>query len=214
VIAIPVFVNGKLLNSFDIRGTGMNPPRTRTNSGAVAPPVLVAVLLLALVAQGCILIRTTEHRIQVRDDGSGEAVLRLIDLRSDEPRDSSVSRDFSIMISSFEKGGIEDFEKSGRKVTGKRFFVQGDTLIAEIAYTFPSLDAIEGLRVTSDEVFVVVNPGRVIARTNGSIESWENSHQRIVWDRDAKRIFFRISEQTIPPSKSLAHLYIEWMREH
>jgi hypothetical protein len=167
-----------------------------------------------LLAQGCIVVRTTEHRIQVREDGSGEAVLRLIDLRSDETADSSVAHDFAIMMSSFETSGIQDFEKMGRKVTGKRFYVQGDTLIAEITYTFPSLDAIEGLRITRDELFVVVNQGRVVARTNGSIEQWEKTQERIVWDRDAKRLLFRISEQTIPPSRSLAQYYLNWMKDH
>ena len=50
--------------------------------------VLLAVLVLL---PGCILIRSTEHRISVNDDGTGEAVLRLIDLRSDEMADSLVA---------------------------------------------------------------------------------------------------------------------------
>ena len=45
-------------------------------------------LLAAGMLSGCILVRTTEHRISLRPDGGGEAVLRLIDIRSDETVDS------------------------------------------------------------------------------------------------------------------------------
>jgi hypothetical protein len=213
-ISITAFVNGKPLNNSDWKPNGLR-STLRRYTGSVLPRHLwTALVFLLLPLQGCILIRTTEHRIQLRGDGSGEAVLRLIDLRSDETADSALVCDCAIMMSSFDKGGVEDFEKQGRKVFGKRFFVQGETLIAEITYTFPSLEAVEGLRLTNDEIFVVVKPEREIARTNGSIESWEEGYQRIVWPRDAKRIFFRISERSLPPSRSLARAYQEWMREH
>jgi hypothetical protein len=70
-------------------------------------------LILVLVVSfwpGCILIHTTEHRITLNPDGTGEAVLRLIDLRSDETVDSLVQRDFRNMMTSFEKDAVGDFE--------------------------------------------------------------------------------------------------------
>jgi hypothetical protein len=166
-----------------------------------------AVLIVACLLPGCILIRTTEHRIVINEDGSGEAVLRLIDLRSDETQDSLIIRDFDVMVSSYENEGIADFEKGGRKVTGKQFFLRGDTLVAEIRYTFPSLAAVEVLRLAPQEIYVVVNQEREVVRTNGTIESWQDSQQRIRWPRDARRIFYQIREKTIPPSVSLAALY-------
>ncbi len=172
---------------------------------------LVWLLALCLVP-GCILIRTTEHRIKVNEDGTGEAVLRLTDLRSDASQDSLVARDFEILIASFQKEGIADFEKMGRKVTDKKLFLQGDTLVAEITYTFPSLDAVEGLRVTPDEIYVVVNQQRDIVRTNGTPQTWQEHQKRIRWDRNARRIYFRIRENSLPPSVSLAGLYRKWSR--
>lgn len=167
----------------------------------------IAWLLLVSLLPGCILIRTTEHRITINEDGSGEAVLRLIDLRSDETQDSLIVRDFDIMISSFEREGIMDFEKMGRKITDKKFFLRGDTLVAEIHYTFPSLSAVEAIRITPDEIYVVVNAEREVVRTNGVVVPWQEAHKRIQWSKDARRLFYQIREKSLPPSVSLASLY-------
>ena len=163
----------------------------------------------ALLLPGCILIRTTEHRITINDDGSGEAVLRLIDLRSDETVDSLVQRDFRIMLSSYEREGEENFEREGRTITSKKLYTRGDTLYAEIAYTFGNLMAIEGLHVTEEDLYVVVPEGREVVRTNGRVTSWLGEAHRIVWSRETRRILFQIREKTLPPSTSLARLYRE-----
>jgi hypothetical protein len=175
-------------------------------------PAVLAVVALTAGLSGCILIRTTEHRINLRPDGGGEAVLRLIDIRTDELADSLAERDFRIMMSSFDQGGMDDFEQNGRQVTSKRLFTRNDTLYAEIGYTFNGLGAIEGLHVTRDELYLVVNDSRDIVRTNGRIEPYQNSSQRIVWDRDAQRLLFQIREKSLPPSTSLARLYDHYIR--
>lgn len=171
-------------------------------------------LVLAVTSLcGCILIRTTEHRISLNPDGSGEAVLRLIDIRSDETVDSLAERDFRIMMSSFEDDAVKEFEEGGRLVTGKQMFARKDTLYAEIAYTFESLEAIEGLRVTEDELYLIVNDSRDVVRTNGRVEEWQKNLHRIVWERDARRLFFQIREKVLPPSTSLARFYEQYSNE-
>ena len=168
---------------------------------------LAGAVLPALLLSGCLLIGTTEHRIRLNENGSGEAVMRLIDIRSDARSDSALARDYAVMMASIQKEGVEAFEKGGRKVTAKRFYASGDTLSAEITYTFPNLDQIEGLKVREDELFVVVNEGREVVRTNGRVKSWTRGAQRIVWPRDAKRLMYQISEKSVPSSTSLAPLY-------
>jgi hypothetical protein len=173
--------------------------------------LLIPVLAVSL-GPGCILIRTTEHRITFNSDGTGEAVLRLIDLRSDETADSLVQRDFENMMSSFEKDAVRDFEQRGRAITAKRLFTRADTLIAEVAYTFTSLQAIEGLHVTDQELYVVVNDNCEVVRTNGTVGTGADGGQRISWKRNAPRLFFQIRERTLPPSTSLSRLYLEQER--
>jgi hypothetical protein len=156
---------------------------------------------------GCLIVRVTEHRIRIDDDGSGEARLRLTDLRSDAEADSAVAEDFAIMISSFEEKGIQDFEKGGRRVRSKRFLVHGDTLSAEIVYSFASTDDIEGLVVNREEMYVVVREGRTVMRTNGTVRLQGGNSVRIVWPRDCRRLSYEIREDRLPPSVSLAGWY-------
>jgi hypothetical protein len=165
---------------------------------------------LATLLPACLLIQTTEHRIKLNENGSGEATMRLIDIRSDAPTDSALARDYSVMMASIQKEGLTEFEQGGRKVLSKQFYASGDTLSAEINYTFPSLDQIEGLKVKKDELFVVVHEGREIVRTNGKVRSWVRGSQRIVWPRDAKRLMYQIREKTLPKSVSLAPLYMKY----
>ena len=167
-------------------------------------------VLAALVLPGCLLIRTTDHMITLKKDGSGDARMRLIDIRSDAQSDSLVARDYAVMMASIEKEGIEEFERGGRKVTSKQFFASGDTLTAEITYTFPNLNEVEGLKFRRDEMFVVVNEGREIVKTNGDVQSWMKGSKRIVWPRDTKHLMYRISEKKLPPARSLAPLYLKY----
>ena len=167
-------------------------------------------LLAALAMPGCLFIRTTEHLITLKEDGSGDARMRLIDIRSDAQSDSLLARDYSVMMASIEKEGIEEFERGGRKVTSKQFFASGDTLTAEITYTFPNLNEVEGLKFHRNEMFVVVNEGREIVKTNGDVQSWLKGAKRIVWPRNAKHLMYLISEKKIPPARSLAPLYLKY----
>lgn len=171
----------------------------------VAAPLLVLAVLM--IVPGCILIRTTEHRISVNEDGSGEAILRLVDLRSDELADSLVQRDFRIMMSSYEKEGAEQFSRQGRTITEKKLFTIADTLYAEIGYRFEQLAALEGMHVTDEEIYVVVPATRRVVRTNGKVQPWTSEAVRIVWKRDARRLLYQITENSLPPSTSLARFY-------
>ena len=177
-------------------------------ANAILVPLVV--LIAGMLLQGCLLVRTTEHRIRLYDTGGGEAYMRLSDIRSDGVTDSSRVRDFGVMMASSEGEGIKDFERNGRKITSKRFLVNGDTLSAEITYTFMQLETLEGIKIKDDEIFVVVNEGREIVRTNGKVKSWERGAQRIVWPIEAKRLMYTIRERSLPPSVSLAGLYIRY----
>lgn len=181
--------------------------KTRTRSRFV--PALAMLSVLAALP-GCLLIRTTEHRIQFKSDGSGEALMRLVDIRSDGATDSARIRDFGVMMASVEKEGAQAFEKEGRRIVSTQFMVRGDTLDAEISYTFPKFDSVEGLKKMDDELFVVVNAGREILRTNGKIKPWEHNSTRIVWPKDARRLMYQIREKTLPASTSLAALYLRY----
>jgi hypothetical protein len=169
---------------------------------------ILVLILMAATLPACVIVGMTEHRVEFRTDGAGRAWLRLTDIRSDGVNDSSAVRDFNIMMDSFEKEGIADFEKGGRRITNKRFIVHGDTLSAEVEYTFESKEDIEGLNVTAEEMFIVVPEDRDVVWTNGRISPWERGTLRIVWDLDVKSISYHVREKYLPSSISLAPLYL------
>jgi hypothetical protein len=164
-------------------------------------------VLGAAMWSGCLQVRTVEHRIKLNKDGTGEHMLRLLDIRSDGSTDSAVTHDFNVMMSSYEQGGGTEFNTGGRSLTYKKLYTRSDTLVAEVAYSFKDLAAIEGLRVKEDELFVVVGPTREIVRTNGKIKTDENDQHFIIWDRDTPRLYYVIREKEVPPSVSLAPLF-------
>ena len=170
--------------------------------------IVGGILLLASgMLQGCIEVRTTDHRIWFRKDGSGEGIMRLIDIRSDESSEKKMREDFDILMKIYLEEGLDQLENTGRKVTSKRLYTTGDTLTAEIRYTFPSRLALEELRVTDTELFVIVPGDKIVGKTNGDVESFGNGRQRIVWDVDVPRIAYQISERTLPAGASLAPFY-------
>jgi hypothetical protein len=168
---------------------------------------MLALLALALGLCGCLFVRETEHRIKLNDDGSGEAQLRLVDIRSDGATDSAVTSDLNDMMASFESDLEDEFARRGRTLEAKRLLVQGDTLNAELLYSFRKLTAIEGLMVTPDELAIIVGPEREIVRTNGTIRPWHQNSLKISWPRDAERMLYRIRERTVPPSVMLGSQY-------
>lgn len=173
---------------------------------------LVSLIVLSVCVSGCLVVRTSENRIRLDEDGSGEAVLRLIDIRSDAVTDSGITADFNSMMTDYDRSSGEEFERDGRKITSRHFTVHGDTLIATITYTFPSLGSVEGLRVTGDEMFFVVEPGREVVSTNGSTRSGEGDRVEIVWDHDARYLVYQVREKSLPPSVSLASRYTNYLK--
>jgi hypothetical protein len=181
------------------------PPAARKH--LVASVLLLGIGAAGLVFPSCLLIGTTEHVVKIGEDGIGEALLRLSDIRSDGTTDSAVVHDTEVMIASFDKEGVADFEKPGRKIRDKVMYVRGDTLFAEISYSFQGLDALEGLRISPQEIFVVVSPEREIVRTNGRVRPGEANTRIIAWKRDATQISYVIRERQIPPSTLLGPYY-------
>jgi hypothetical protein len=171
-------------------------------------------MIASLLFPSCLLVRVTEHRVRFNEKGGGDAVIRLTDIRSDGSTDSARIRDFGIMMASAEYGGAKEFEQKGRKVTAKQFLVNGDTLSAELSYTFPGFESVEGLKSDGDELYVVVPEGREIVRTNGKIHAGAKNSQRIVWPKDVRRLSYVIREHEFRRGSSLAPYYLRYAQEN
>jgi hypothetical protein len=173
---------------------------------------IAGVVLAAMAFGGCLLVRTTEHRIRLNEDGSGEALMRLVDIRSDAGTDSLVSADLDEMMRILRDSTGGGFVTETRRITAQQVFLAGDTLVGELAYIFRGYGDLEGVRVSDDEIAVIVPPEKAVVKTNGKVEDRSEGGVRIVWERDATRLMYEISERVVPPSTSLAPLYRARMR--
>lgn len=173
-------------------------------------PGAVWLFLVALMFPGCLVIRVTEQHIRLNKDGSGSAVLRLIDLRSDAQTDSGMFHDYGTMMGALDEERVKDFEGRDRRLTGDKFTVHGDTLIGEVTYQFSSLSAIDGLNVTDDRLFIIIAEGDEVVNTNGKVEPWGHTGTRIVWDRKATLLRYQIRQAFLPDSRSLAPYYLKY----
>ncbi len=173
---------------------------------------LAAALLVAMAFGGCLTVRTTEHRIRLNSDGSGDALMRLVDIRSDAETDSGVTADLEGLIEILRDSSGGGFATPTRRITAQQVFVSGDTLVGELAYTFNDYGDLEGVRVNDDEIFVIVPPEKAVVKTNGKVHDTGDGGVRIVWDRDETRLMYEITERFIRPSLSLAPLYRERIR--
>jgi hypothetical protein len=158
-------------------------------------PLLFAAALLLLGASGCLEVRTTEHRIRINDDGTADHALRLIDIRSDATTDSGAGKDYRELVRSMKEELPKEFELKERRILDTKLYARGDTLIGEISYAVREISLIEGLRITKEALYVAVSPEREILRTNGKIVPGEKGASWIVWELDARRIFYVLRER-------------------
>ena len=168
-----------------------------------ATPV-VSALLFALLCSGCLLVRTTEHRVSLSENGGGEALLRLIDIRSDADTDSGRSLDYEELADILEDSTLRGFVTPDRRVTGKRAFLQGDTLFVEVTYAFDNPEAVEGLALHRGEFSVTVAAHRELVHTNGSVETLRDGSHRIIWKGDVRLLRYAVTESAADPGVSLA----------
>jgi hypothetical protein len=173
----------------------------------------VVLLPIMLTLPGCLVVRTTEHIVNLNADGSGEAIIHLTDIRSDAPTDSLFHADFNDLMKVYHAKKVDEFERYGRRITGKRFRVEGDTLMAEITYVFTSLEAIEGLRATKDELFLLFPPEREVIRSNGQVTMTPAQGTRISWSRDARKLVYVVREKQLPDSKSLSAMFLKYQQQ-
>ena len=175
-------------------------------------PALAALLLGAVLGTGCLIVVTTEHRIKLNDNGSGEGRLILTDIRSDGTTDSARVADLRLLLAIHDSTARAEFERRGRTLTERRLFTQGDTLSGEVFYSFLTPAAVDGLVWTHEGISIVIPAGEDILKTNGEVEEWVGGAKRIRWNPDARRLMYRVRERQVRTSTSLSALYRDRFR--
>lgn len=170
---------------------------------------LLVVLILGF--HGCITVSAVEHRIKVNPDGSGIAVIKFLDFRSDAVNDSAYTEDLNQLLDILGQERIEEFEKGGKKILKKELYLSRDSLSLRVEYEFRSLQSIDGIRVSADKIFFVVDESRRVVSTNGEIENQNGSSKRMVWKAGARYFSYLIEDADPPQGRSLSQAYRLWM---
>lgn len=173
---------------------------------------LAGLLVVAILGfHGCITVSAVEHRIKVNPDGSGIAVIKFLDFRSDAVNDSAYTEDLNQLLDILGQERIEEFEKGGKKILKKELYLSRDSLSLRVEYEFRSLQSIDGIRVSADKIFFVVDESRRVVSTNGEIENQNGGGKRMVWKAGARYFSYLIEDAVSPQGRSLSQAYRQWM---
>ncbi len=168
---------------------------------------LVFLLTAILGFHGCIMISAVEHRIKVNPDGSGIAVITFLDFRSDAVDDSVYAEDFNLLLDVLAEETIKEFETDGKKILRKELYLSGDSLSLRVEYEFRSLRSIEGIRLSNDEIFFMVDEWRQILRTNGVVENESWGGKRMVWKAGTRQLSYLVEDVVPLKGRSLSQAY-------
>lgn len=169
---------------------------------------LGAFLFLAVIGSfGCVTVTAVQHLIRVNPDGSGIAVITFLDLRSDAVSDSAYAEDLNLLLDFLAQEKISEFEKDGKRILRKELYLDGDSLSLRVEYEFRDLHSIEGIRITDDEIFFVVDKSKRILRTNGKIKNDSGGGKRLVWKTGARQISYSIEDVVPSEGQSLSLAY-------
>ena len=164
-------------------------------------------LTVMLGLHGCIMVSAVDHRIKVSPDGSGIAVITFLDLRSDAVNDSAYTEDLDLLLDILAQKKIKEFEKDGKKILEKELYLSGDSLSLRVKYEFHTLGSIDGIRVSYEEIFFVVDESKRILRTNGVVERESGGGKRMSWKIGKRQFWYLVEDVDLLKGRSLSEAY-------
>ena len=101
---------------------------------------IIPVLLLVVFAfyfQGCLTVETKEYTFKVKKDGSGEAVIKYINIMTDSKDSAGIpEKDYQDLINSYIKGDKLQEDYPHAKNMKKRLFEEDNQLCGEVKFDF------------------------------------------------------------------------------
>lgn len=105
--------------------------------------IVVTLGLLTVVAfTGCLNVEKKEYWFKIKADGSGEGIIRYVNIVSSDEDDQDVSfKDYATLVTDYVDGTKFEDEHPGLKVAEKKLYEKDGVLCGEFKFTFPSLDS-------------------------------------------------------------------------
>lgn len=104
---------------------------------------IIPVLLLTALAfyfQGCLIVETKEYTFKIKKDGSGEAVIKYINIMTDSKDSAGVpEKDYEDLINSYFNGDKLQEDYPNAKNIRKRLFEEDNQLCGEVKFDFDDI---------------------------------------------------------------------------
>ncbi|HKB86515.1 MAG TPA: hypothetical protein VKD08_10120 [Ignavibacteriaceae bacterium] len=154
-------------------------------------------ILLVLNLSGCIDFYKVSYEINLETSDKGTAIVHLYDLRSDAEKEKDFETDkenifqFALKSDDF----LQSMKQEGKNIQSRQLFASGDTLNANVVYTFDSITSVENMQHDAGFFYLTLEPTDSVIATNGEIIS-SKDRKRILWDKSMKTLTFEILSNT------------------
>lgn len=185
--------------------------------------VVGLLVVLSLALSGCLGYEKKEYRFTLNPDGSGSGVIRYVNIvsidenaGSEDAKDVSF-KDFATLISDHLEGTEFENNHPNLKVTEKKLYEEDSVLVAEVRFTFASIDSIGFLRRPQCDCCPILyfntseTGNETIVKTNGKLVEGVASSPFVEWDGKTKEFTFQTTAQSdLSGTRSMADYYRTW----
>lgn len=172
------------------------------------------VVIIAFVFSGCLTVEFKEYTFKLKNDHSGEATIRFINILSETEDTTDVSADdFRQLIEFYLQGTQLEKDNPGYRNVKKRLYEEDGVLVGEVTFTFDSLSTLRIFKFDKESpyMYFVGHPlsSEQFVESNGSFgRDWMPV---VFWPNDAKELTLKtrvLSE--VSHQRSLLKNFKEW----
>lgn len=178
-------------------------------------------LLCAALLSGCLSIERKEYTYKLKPDGSGEGVIRYVNITSTEDDGKDVSfKDFAELVTDYIEGTKFEDDHPALRVTSKSLTEENGVLVAEIKFTFTSPDSAGFLmrpNCSCCPVMYFVKSdanSETITETNGKLIESVAASPFVEWEPGTRDFTLKTTIQEDQSSnKSMLEHYRNWKKK-
>jgi hypothetical protein len=157
----------------------------------------IPVIFLLVSFSGCIDFYKVSYEIKLETPDKGTAYVHIYDLRSDAVKEKDLETDKQNIFQYALKSNdfLKAMKQEGKNIQSRELQVSGDTLDANVVYTFSSISSVENMQHDAGFFYLTLEPTDSVISTNGEIISTKD-RKRILWDKSMSTLRFEILSNT------------------
>lgn len=157
----------------------------------------ISVIILLISFSGCIDFYKVSYEIKLDTPDKGTAYVHIYDLRSDAANEKDLETDKQNIFQYALKSNdfLQAMKQEGKNIQSRELQVSGDTLDANVVYTFNSIASVENMQHDAGFFYLTLEPTDSVISTNGEIISTKD-RKRILWDKSMSTLRFEILSNT------------------